>query len=229
MSARLPNHHGVMRVRRVASGHSATTRRPEHELLRQRDLEMLAWLGEQYAARGDQLELLMDRGPRTVQRTVARLRDQGLVQTRRLLADEPAWVLPTTAGLRACGSSFGAWTPRIGLLSHVAAVNGVRLHIQGRSRGSEWIPERVLARDRKPGEHLPDGVVLTDGQRVAIEVELTIKSRRRVTAILDELSARFDAVVYFCAPASHRQLTELSESGRWSSLGVRELPGRELG
>jgi hypothetical protein len=138
-------------------------------------------------------------------------------------------VFPTTAGLRAAGSSFGVWTPRVGLLSHVAAVNDVRLHIQGRSSVSEWIPERVLARDRKAGEHLPDGVVLTDGQRVAIEVELTVKSQSRVTAILDELSSRFDAIVYFCAPAPHRQLSELSETGRWPKLGVRELPGAEVG
>jgi len=228
MSAGLLNDRGMPRVRSVVSGQSATTRRAEHELLRRRDLDVLAWLGEQYAARVDQLEVLMDCGPRTVERTLARLRGRGLVQTRRLIVGEPAWVLPTTAGLRACGSSFGAWTPRVGLLSHAAAVNDVRLHVQGRSPESEWTPVRVLARDRKAGEHLPDGVVRTDEQRVAIEVELTVKSQRRVTAILDELSNRFDAVVYFCAPAPHRQLTELSESGRWPTLQIRDLPNAGL-
>jgi hypothetical protein len=211
--------------RGVAVG-GGTPRRGEHELLRRRDLELVAWLGEQYAARTDQLETLLDCGPRTVQRVLSRLRDAGLVTTRRLLVGEPAWVIPTSTGLRATGQGFGVWQPRIGLLAHTAAVNDVRLHIQARSPESEWIPERLLARERQAGEHLPDGVVLVDGQRVAIEVELTIKSQRRLTAILDELTKRFDTVLYFCAPGPHRQLSGFAESGRWPTLGVRELPAR---
>jgi DNA-binding transcriptional ArsR family regulator len=206
---------------------SSAARRAGHELLRRRDLEILAWLAEQYGARIDHLEVLVGAGPRTVQRTVARLRAAGLVTTRRVLVDEAAWVLPTGAGMSACGSGFGVWRPRIGSLAHVAAVNDVRLHVQGRAPSTEWIPERVLARDRLAGEHLPDGVAITDGRRVAIEVELTVKSRRRVMAILDELVVRFDAVLYFCAAGPHRQLTELAESGRWPTLGVREFPSPE--
>jgi hypothetical protein len=191
-----------------------------------RDLDTLLWAGEQYAVRLDQLELLLDCGPRTVQRTVARLRDAGLAVTRRVLVGEPAWLLPTPTGLKACGSSFGVWQPRLSLIAHVAAVNEVRLHIQGLSPALEWVCERALARDRLAGEHLPDALVLLDGGRVAIEVERTIKSRQRVVAILDELCTRFDSVVYFCAPGPHRQLGELSASGRWPRLGIRELPAR---
>ena len=85
---------------------SRTAGRAEHELLRRRDIEVVGWLAEQYGARADQLEVLMGAGPRTVQRTVARLRAAGLVTTRRVLVDEPAWVLPTSAGMAACGSGF---------------------------------------------------------------------------------------------------------------------------
>jgi hypothetical protein len=193
-------------------------------VLRRRDIEVLGWVAEQYGARVDQLGVLVDAGPRTVQRMLMRLRTAGLVRTERVLVGETAWVLPTAAGMAACNSGFSVWRPRIGLLAHVAATNDVRLHIQGRAPSTEWIPERVLARDRLAGEHLPDGVAITEGRRVAIEVELTAKSRRRVEAILDELTGRFDAVLYFCAPGPHRQLTELAESGRWPTLGVRELP-----
>jgi hypothetical protein len=194
-------------------------------LLRSRDLEVLAWAAQQYAVRLDQLEPLLG-CRRTVQRTVARLRDQHLAQTRRLLVGEPAWLLPTAAGLRACGATFAVWQPRLGLMAHVAAVNEVRLHVQARSPEAEWVCERTLARERDAGEHLPDALVLLGDQRVAVEVELTVKSRRRVSAILDELSGRFDSVLYFCAPGPRRQLSELAASGRWPRLGVRELPSR---
>jgi hypothetical protein len=208
--------------RGIAPGRSACG--GGRETLRRRDVEILGWLGEQYGARSDQLETLMDCGPRTVQRVIARLRDTGLVTTRRLLVGEPAWVIPTSTGLRAAGQHYAAWQPRIGLLAHVAAVNDVRLHVQARSPESEWVPERLLARERRAGEHLPDGLVITEARRVAIEVEMTVKSHRRVTAILDELTGRYDTVLYFCAPGPHRQLTQLAQTGRWAALGVRELP-----
>ncbi|MFI4992437.1 MAG: hypothetical protein ACHQCH_02330 [Solirubrobacterales bacterium] len=220
----VPNRH---RGRRAVAPRPSTPRRGGQELLRRRDIEVLHWLAEQYGARIDHLEVLMGAGPRTVQRTLERLRTAGLIRTQRVLVGEAAWVLPTGAGMSACSSGFGIWRPRLGSLAHVAAVNDVRLHVQGRAPSTEWIPERVLARDRLAGEHLPDGVAIVEGRRVAIEVELTLKSRRRVTAILDDLTVRFDAVLYFCAAGTHRQLTELAGTGRWPTLGVRELPHAE--
>jgi len=208
----------------VAVGYPRAERRSAQQQLRARDLAVLAWCCEQYGARTDQLEFLLGSGPRTVQRVVARLRDAGLIDVRRLLVGEPAWVIPTSRGLRTADQGFGLWRPRVGLLAHVAAINDVRLHIQARSPRSEWVPERLLAKERHPREHLLDGVVIADGQRVAIEVELTVKSRRRVGQILDELLGGYDTVLYWCAPGPHRQLSELAESGRWPKLGVRELP-----
>jgi hypothetical protein len=226
MSARM--HPGSFRAQGVVSA-SRTAGRATEDVLRRRDIDVMVWLAEQYGARADQLEVLMGCGPRTVQRTVARLHAAGLVRTQRMLVGEPAWVTPTGAGMAACGSGFGVWRPRIGLLAHVAAVNDVRLHIQARAPAMEWVPERVLARERGAGEHLPDGVAIVEGRRVAVEVELTVKSKQRVTAILDELAGRFDTVLYFCAAGPHRQLSELAESGRWPTLGVRELPSAEGG
>lgn len=213
------------RMRGVASSSRTARRAVGEPVLSTRDLFVLGWVCEQYGARADQLEILLGCGPRTVQRLLARLRDAGLIGTRRLLVGESVWAIPTSKGLRAAGQGFVIWHPRLGGLAHVAAVTDVRLHIHARSPDSEWVGERVLAREREPGEHLPDGVVVTaDGQRVAIEAELTVKSQRRVRLILDELSGRFDTVLYFCAPGPYRQLSRLAETGQWPKLGVRELP-----
>ena len=113
-------------------------------------------------------------------------------------------MIPTCAGLRAAGHGFGAVAATaFGLLAHVAAVNDVRLHVQARSPESEWISERLLARERQRGRTpTRRAVVITDGRRVAIEVELTVKSQRRMTAILDELTGRFDAVALLLRPGA---------------------------
>lgn len=196
-------------------------------LVSRRDLDALGWVGEQYAVQTDQLCAFLDCTPRTVQRLLSRLREQRLVDVRRVLVGEPAWVIPTVKGLRASGLSFGAWRPTLGLLAHVAAVTDVRLHVQSRSPESEWVCERVLAREKQtPQEHLADAVVLLDSQRIAVEVELTVKSKRRTRAIIEELVGRYDAVLYYCAPGPHRLLSELASDGAWPSLGIRQLPER---
>lgn len=196
----------------------------EHVVSR-RDLDALGWVGEQYAVRADQLGSFLACTPRTVQRLLARLREQRLVEVRRVLVGEPAWVIPTVKGLRACGLSFSVWRPTLGSLSHVAAVTDVRLHIQSRSPESDWVCERVLAREkRSPQAHLADGLVLLNGRQIAIEVELTVKSKRRTKGIVEELIGRYDAVLYYCAPAAHRLLSELAAKEAWPSLGLRPLP-----
>ena len=196
-------------------------------LVSRRDLDALGWVGEQYAVQADQLGLFLDCTPRTVQRLLSRLRKQRLVEVRRVLIGEPAWVIPTVKGLRASGLSFGAWRPTLGLLAHVAAVTDVRLHVQSRSPDSEWVCERLLAREKQsPQEHLADAVVLLEGRRIAIEVELTVKSKRRTRAIIDELIGRYDAVLYYCAPGPQRLVSELAGDGVWPSLGIRQLPER---
>jgi hypothetical protein len=196
-------------------------------LVSRRDLDALAWVGEQYAVHTDQLCAFLGCTPRTVQRLLSRLRERRLVEVRRVLVGEPAWVIPTVKGLRASGLSFGAWRPTLGLLAHVAAVTDVRLHVQSRSPESDWVCERVLAREKQsPQEHLADAVVLLDCRRIAIEVELTVKSKRRTRAIIEELLGRYDAVLYYCAPGPHRLLSELASDGAWPSLGIRQLPER---
>jgi hypothetical protein len=199
----------------------------EDAAVSRRDLDALRWVGEQYAVRADQLAARLDCNPRTVQRLFARLREQRLAEVRRLLVGEPAWAIPTVKGLRACGLPFGAWRPRLGSLEHVAAVTDVRLHVQGRAGGSAWVCERALAREKRtPQEHLADGLVLLDGRRIAIEVELTVKSKRRTIAIVEELLGRHDAVLYYCAPSPLRLISELAAERAWPSLGIRELPVR---
>jgi hypothetical protein len=142
--------------------------------LSSRDLWVVSWVSEMYAIRGDHLALLLDRGERAAQRCVERLRRAGLVESRRILAGEPAWVWLTVRGQRAAGTGFRAWRPNVTLLRHIAAVNLVRMFVQSRAVSSEWVCERALARDRAhDGAHTPDGVLLIDRSPHAIEVELT--------------------------------------------------------
>lgn len=198
---------------------------PNGPIASSRDFAALRWVSEQSAARVDQVARLLGRSERTAQRWAARMQAAGYLEARRVLADEPAWAWLTPSGQRAADTGFRAWRPSAARLPHIAAVNEVRLYVQERSPESEWICERRLAQERSErAEHLPDAVVCTAGERHAVEVELTQKASRRLAPILDELSQRFDAVLFFCSPPVRRQLDALAGSGRWPKLALRDLP-----
>ena len=112
------------------------------------------------------LEVLMGAGPRTVQRTRRPAARSG-PRTHAEGARGGAGVgYPDGGGDDGMQLRVRCLASQVsGQLNHVAAVNDVRLHVQGRAPPTEWIPERVLARDRLAGEHLPDGVAITDGRR----------------------------------------------------------------
>jgi hypothetical protein len=207
---------------------SQPPRAPATSWLSDRDLRLLGWICEQYAARLDHLEVLTDNRRRSAYRIAEWLREVDLVRMQWIVVGQPTWVIPTATGLSICGLPYPMWTPTLPRLVHIGAINDVRLHIQAQKRPTQWISERQLrseaSKTRTRPRHMPDGVMILEGHRVAIEVELSVKRFRNVEAHLDDLSRRFDAVLYYCAPKAHRQLTRLEQSGRWRSLGVRELP-----
>ncbi|MHB1808926.1 MAG: hypothetical protein ACYCU0_06485 [Solirubrobacteraceae bacterium] len=189
------------------------------------DLELVRWVGEQYGANTDQLMRAGRLQRHSLRAKVRRLRDAELVEVWPILAGEPPWVTPTARGLRACGSPFAVWRPRLDRILHISAVTEVRLHVQGRDPEAEWVCERQLDKDRAGrSEHLPDALVATQGRSVAIEVELSPKTRRQLERILSELADRHDAVLYFCTPQTARAIAPLVRSGRWPALDVRPIP-----
>ena len=80
--------------------------------------------------------------------------------------------------------------------------------------------------------HRPDAVVrVDDGRRVAVEVELTLKSRARMERIVGRLLTDYDAVWYFAAPApgprAHRAGGARRESVACrAAAGERVMTGR---
>jgi hypothetical protein len=193
----------------------------------QRDLRVMTWAGEQYAARLDHVQAVMGVHSWTIVYNVtARLRKLGLVETRKVVVKQPTWVIPTAAGLKMCGLPYRVWRPALNILTHVGAVGDVRVHVEARSPGVQWIGERALLREYEGRAPIPDAVAIVGDRRAAIEVELSPKSDNRLRRVLDDLTKRYDGIVYYCAPITHRQLERLqqSEPRRWPTLAIRELP-----
>jgi hypothetical protein len=187
--------------------------------LSERDRKLLAWCGEQYTLRFDLLGVLMARlsddaaarargqvTRQAVSRRVRAWRQEGLAEARTILFGEPATVWLTADGMLAAGLPWRPYEPTVATVAHRHAVGVVRAEAE--QMGLAWICEREL-RQGLGGRplHLPDGVVLsTDDRgkrwRTAVEVELTRKTEVRVSAILRQLLARYDDIVYRAAPGA---------------------------
>jgi hypothetical protein len=194
-----------------------------------RDLELLRVVGEQYALTLPQLARMMGCSSHASRWLRARWERAGWARGRALLVGEPVFVWLTRRGQSLAGIDYAVWRPNAGMLAHIAAVTDVRLHVLDRHPGAVWVCERELHRELGPTRaggqlHRPDGVVVIDGQEVAVEVELTLKRRARIEQIMAELAARYRSVTYFATPALRTTLEQLAaEIGR-GRVQVLDLP-----
>lgn len=195
----------------------------------QRDLELLHVIGEQYALTLAQLQRLTGGSIHAARWLRTRWQRAGWADGRPLLVGEPVFVWLTRRGHTLVGLDYAVWRPNPGALAHIAAVTDVRLHVSERHPGSDWVSERELQRElsEQPGGgqlHRPDGLVVIDGQEVAVEVELTLKRRARAERIMRELVARHRQVTYFAAPAPLRTLQRLAADVGGGRVQVLPLP-----
>lgn len=103
--------------------------------------------------------------------------------------------------------------------AHQLAVIEIYFNLSKQYPLAEWVGERRLKRDKhvtsyRKKIHLADGMLLfPDGKEVAIEVELTMKSKRRIFEILSGYSSSFHIteVWYYCAPEIFTRMSQLTE------------------
>lgn len=190
--------------------------------LGRRDLELMEWIGAQYAVREDQLARLMERSKATAGRWSRAMAEAGYCRREWLLAGDPAWVWLTGRGARMTRLGFRPWRRNLGRLRQIAAVNDLRLFLWERLPSARWISERELHRDRPHrAVYVPDAVLEVDSEHHAIEVELAPKRRKRLVSLIEQLRAYHDAVVYVCAPTPARLVEKLREEYGWPDVHVR--------
>jgi hypothetical protein len=194
-------------VARKQSKHPRKERRDKgKKLIKPRDLVVLLWIAQQYAARLDHVQELLSKMPgrggrqvspsgltfSAVLQVVDRWVTLGLVEYRRIYDGEPGWVHVTPYGLRMLHLSFARHTPAESTLPHLHNINCVRLEVERRHPGYQWVSERMLRAAQPRREegslvpHLPDAQVLQP-KAVALEVERSPKSPKELDGILIEL------------------------------------------
>ncbi len=188
---------------------------------------MLGLIAEQYAITLDQLARLIGRTHRTARGLRDRWCNAGWTQSARLTVDLGPFVWLTRSGSNLIDSPYRTWDAHPGLATHIEAVTQVRLLLERELKVGEWECERTLAQ-RSPSRsqnrpHLPDAV-LHCPERVAVEVELNLKSRVRLELIVEELSLEYDSVWYFAPDPIRPKLFELAHTAPYQNVTIHHYP-----
>jgi DNA-binding Lrp family transcriptional regulator len=189
------------------------------------EVAILRLLAEQQAIPLDQLACFFEVYVSDMTRVVEELEVLGWVVVEEVLVGYPAWIWLTHPGARLSGTGFVAMRPVIKGLAHTRGINEARLLARKLVPEGRWICERQLRRkvDGRVVGRVPDAVLEVDGERQAIEVELSRKGAEDVRRIIVEHSARYDAVVYLCSPPLARWMKRLELTSEFANLVVREL------
>lgn len=160
----------------------------------------------------------------TAERTRKLLRpwiDEGVLCYRAYYARQKGVFWLTTKGYKYAQLNLRYYEPVPSTLSRLIAINDVRLLMTERHPRDTWRSEREIRAqqnviDSTPS-HVPDAeLISSDGDVRAIEVELTIKSEKRLETIVFDLAEnkRYNAVWYFLPESVYSAVTN----------AVRKLP-----
>lgn len=183
-------------------------------IMTERDEQCFRWIGHQYAICLDHLQILLGRLSNRqnlkadnkltmagVRRVYTRWLKAGWVEKRKLVTKYDQWIWLTRLGLRELGIEYRYYVPSISKLHHIYWSNAVRLYIEKRiGYPNQITSERALYKreyERGKGDHVADFEVLYKGATVAVEVELTQKSKNHIDEILRFLESNYRTTWYF--------------------------------
>lgn len=168
-----------------------------------RDIACLRWIGEQRLVSTEQVGVLLGRFARTprkpigyrgTMKVIQRWREQKWVELGSLNELSFVWLRPK--GMQYTGLDFDTREPSLLTVNHSCQINEVRLYLESQYGNEMRFESERMVRATEPDFIIPDAVVERN-QRVAIEVELTVKQLSRYPQIFRSHSNHFDWVWYF--------------------------------
>ncbi|HET8840713.1 MAG TPA: hypothetical protein VFN35_04560 [Ktedonobacteraceae bacterium] len=136
-----------------------------------------------------------------------RWKRDGLISYKLFEAKGRGWLWPTRQGLEFVGlGDLRYYEPKLESLRHLYYVTQARLYIELQRPEDVWKSERLIRYEQpalpagKKAPHIPDALLQKpNGEVIGIEVELSLKKRERILAILKELTHVYHRVWYFVA------------------------------
>ncbi|SFE28380.1 Replication-relaxation [Thermoanaerobacter thermohydrosulfuricus] len=165
--------------------------------LTKRDLEILYWINRMRYVTVNQVAKKFKIGIWYTYKRLKKLCDDEYLYSLRIFRNKPGVYICTKKGAEIAGSNL--WAPKhyVNLANYEHDLKVVDLSIELERQG-EWISMRELRQDSRT-DMIPDGVLIKDGKKIAVEVELTKKSERNLKKKMNyyKRSIDYDEIWYF--------------------------------
>lgn len=185
-------------------------------VITERDREIIGLINRFGFITADKLALIYGISENRMRRRLKVLVDYELLKHERLLSAYPGVYWPTRDGKELSGNPLTPIVkPRFATFEHELAVIDVYLEVKQKYGDSiNWITAREImsnrlahARDAKEAFRLlkskiPDALIMREGKKFAVEVELSLKGLPRLKKILADYNSgiaqgAFDGVLYY--------------------------------
>jgi hypothetical protein len=210
----------------------AEQKKPRNIQLTERDLHTMRWIGEQYAARLDQIQRILGKQssgeldtPGMLSESAARvwlnrMKEVKAIDQALLFHAQPRYIWLTSYGLDLVGLDFKPLVPKPSTLHHCYQCGQIRLFLAKQRPAWTWKSERYLrsehaqaareVKGRRKLPDVPDAELTTPNGVVAVEAELTDKEASRLYTILRSRANTYYTTWYFCS----REAKAAVEAGR---------------
>lgn len=169
----------------------------------------MKWVHEIGYVTATQFATEMGTTKRVTNRRLQKLEAVGMIARKRVFWNYDSIITLTKNGIDAVGSELAqVKNIALGSLGHDLQLIDLSIELRRDYAGSNFVSERLLRHElglKGVGQfgHVSDGhLLLQNGERIAVELELTPKQNWRLEKIVSSLryDASLDAVWYFCPP-----------------------------
>ncbi len=205
--------------------------RKEAGMLDDEEIVFVRLPAEETVMRVDQLARLMHLSEDEVRQKVESLVERGYLEWEPVLDGEKAAIWPTELGLEEAGFSEVSYRTRPSLhrWPHTFSVVSVREAIVDEfcEEGDEWESERMRSRPHpRTSQHMPDGVMhRSNGQTVAVEIELSASYRPFRPSTMKGLAEKHDEVRYYCPEEDKGLLEAVVAKLGLTNVKILDVPG----
>lgn len=173
--------------------------------LTKRDLDILRWVNSHRMATVEQVAKKFSMGIPATYRRLRKLAFDGYLKFERIFVDKPGVYLVTAKGVQVSNDELPPTRIRLGSYEHDINLVDLAITLEQKT-GGLWRTDRLIRRDKGlqgvgVSGHSPDGVLtLPNGKVIALELELSQKSQRRVEKILKNYARKseYTEIWYYC-------------------------------
>tara|TARA_B110000003_G_C16453769_1_gene458971 strand:+ start:62 stop:673 length:612 start_codon:yes stop_codon:yes gene_type:complete len=180
-----------------------------------RDVEIIKWLNKHGYATVTQIAKYISTSKQFAYARLKKLVDNQYIEHQRIFAKGDGIYKPSLVGNKMANEVMKP-VNKINLQTyqHNLKLVDLSMHLL-KSYSCEFITERQLRHEKGNSGigrlgHISDGILLIDGKKIAIELELTGKSNYRLEKIINEYVTKFEfeEVWYFCSDEVKEKLTD---------------------